>query len=265
MITWTYLVLMVIAIASCSILLPGFQRRLELPSRDRWLLGCAAFVGAMLGAKLPFVIAEPMRWFTWAGWLSNGKTIMFGIVGGYFAVELAKRILGIRVRTGDSFAFPVALAVSIGRLACFSAGCCFGRPTDLPWGIRFSLSDDPEIFRHPTQIYESLFHGLAAAVLLLALHRLYGPRTQRNWFDVIFHGNLLKAYICSYMLFRFATEFLRPEPTWWCGLSIYQFAAAVIFPVFAGLWASDVVQRIGLNRTIRHRHQQINSVETIGN
>ncbi|GIT30360.1 MAG: hypothetical protein Ct9H300mP1_24060 [Planctomycetaceae bacterium] len=59
----------------------------------------------------------------------------------------------MKVSTGDSFAVSIPVAVAIGRLACFTNGCCHGIATGLPWG---SISGRNR--RHPTQIYESLFH-----------------------------------------------------------------------------------------------------------
>lgn len=54
-------------------------------------------------------------------WFDSGKTIMTGLVGGYFGVEAAKWALDITIKTGDNFAAPVAvaIAVAVGRLACF--------------------------------------------------------------------------------------------------------------------------------------------------
>lgn len=48
-------------------------------------------------------------------WFADGKTILLGIVGGYLGVEVAKRLLNVRIKTGDTFAVPVAVAIGIGR------------------------------------------------------------------------------------------------------------------------------------------------------
>ena len=141
------------------------QRGLGLSRRERVGIGLGAFCGAMIGAKLPFLLADWEGLLSGRAWLENGKTIVFGFVGGYFGVELAKAFLGVRVKTGDSFAVPVAAALAIGRLGCFVAGCCHGTVTNLAWGVDFGDG----LRRHPTQLYESVFH-LSAAFVLAGLY-----------------------------------------------------------------------------------------------
>src|SRR3954454_24084464 len=134
---WTYPAFMGLAVATGIVLSRRTQPALGLTVWERLGLGLGAFCGGMIGAKLPFVLADWEGLVSGRGWFDNGKTIVFGLVGGYFGVELAKGMLGIRVKTGDGFAVPVAAAVAVGRLACFSAGCCYGTPTRLPWGVDF--------------------------------------------------------------------------------------------------------------------------------
>ena len=153
----------------------------------------------------------------WIHWLSDGKTVLGGIFGGYISVEITKAWLGIHQRTGDVFAIPIAVGMSIGRLGCFVGGCCYGIPTQLPWGVAFaSAPDRGEYLRHPTQIYESLFHAIAI-VGLIELER-------REWFA----GQRLKLYLLSYLLFRFLTEYIRPEPILFSGLTAYQVACLTL-------------------------------------
>lgn len=226
-IPWSFPVIMIAAVGSAAWLLRRSQSDLRLTSGNKAAITMGAFCGAMIGAKLPFALAD------WDGlqagtvWFSNGKTIVCGMVGAYFAVELTKWIFHIKIKTGDTFALPAAVAVGIGRLACLTAGCCFGTPTSLPWGMRFELADHGATPRHPTQIYEAAFHfSLALAIVFL----------QR---EGIWRGQLIKFYIISYLGFRWITEFIRPEPAMWLSMTAYQWFVLAMLPIFAFLWRRD--------------------------
>ncbi len=220
---WPYPVIMTAAILAGILVSRRTQGGLNLPRGQRAGLAVGAICGAMILAKLPFVFSDWDGFLSGRAWFDSGKTIMLGLVGGYFGVELAKWIMDIRVKTGDSFAVAVPLSIGIGRLACFSAGCCYGTPTALPWGVDFGDG----ISRHPTQLYETAFHLMAAAVLAILLHR------------GMFRGQLIKLYFISYFVYRFVTEFIRPEPKWWLDLTGYQWAALTLIPLFAALWYRD--------------------------
>ncbi|MFN3191840.1 MAG: prolipoprotein diacylglyceryl transferase [Aureliella sp.] len=251
-----YPFLMLLAIGTGAVLLRRHQRELELPTEARIAIGIAAFCGAMIGAKLPFLFVDWDRFLAGTAWFSSGKTIMCGMVGAYLAVELTKWILEIRTKTGDSFAVPVAVTVGIGRLGCLSAGCCFGVTTDAPWAMRCALNDD--LLRHPTQIYESLFHFCMAG-LCFAIERKF-PKTIEStashancvtlshagsstiWTKFV-QGQLVKLYILAYLIYRLATEFIRPELRYAAGLTLYQWFAITCIPIFVGLWWYDIKDR----------------------
>jgi phosphatidylglycerol:prolipoprotein diacylglycerol transferase len=223
-----YPLIMLSAIVVAGAIARRTQAPLGISGMEKLAIGLGGFCGAMIGAKLPFLLADWEGLMTGAAWFANGKTIMLGLAGGYFGVELAKWLLDIRTKTGDSFAVPVAVAIGIGRLACFQAGCCYGTPTELPWGVVFPAVDS--LPRHPTQLYEAVFH-LAAAALLYVL-----------WSRRMFPGQLIKLYIIFYMAYRFATEFIRPEARLLGGLTGYQWTAVVMAGLFAWLWWRDAKQ-----------------------
>ncbi|HCS53353.1 prolipoprotein diacylglyceryl transferase family protein [Rubinisphaera sp.] len=229
--TWLYPVIMLAAIVCTSLLLRRSQSQLPLTRQQKFAVGLGAFCGAMIGAKLPFAIAHAEGVWALTSWISHGKTIVCGLVGGYFGVELAKSMTDVKVKTGDSFAVPVAVGIAIGRLACFQAGCCYGTPTDLPWGIPFPTASGPILPRHPTQIYEFSFHLIAAIVLFVLQSK------------GLFRGQLMKLYIISYLGYRFLTEWIRPEPIWYGSLTAYQWGCLVLIPVFILLWVHDARQQ----------------------
>ncbi len=97
-----------------------------------------------------------------------------------------------------------ALGHVFGRLGCFSAGCCYGVPTELPWGIKFPFHGGKphpfsDIFVHPTQIYEAILNLLNFLILLLI------------WRKKQFDGQILSLYLINYGIIRFAIEFLRND------------------------------------------------------
>ena len=224
-----YGAIMVLAVAVAWLLLRTRQSKMQLDYYQRGWLAYAGFIGAMLGAKAPFLLEadwESIRNGTL--WLSDGKTILGGIFGGYLSIEIAKWLMGIQQKTGDSYAIPVAAAIAIGRIACFVAGCCYGTETNLPWGCHFPLAQDPPgVLRHPTQLYEVAFHLFAILLLWIT--------EQRNW---LVHQRL-KAYLMAYLLFRFTTEWIRPEPILAAGLSAYQIACIALWILLSALWIRD--------------------------
>lgn len=218
-----YVLWMLLALLIATWLTRRQQQPLPLSAWQRMSILLGAFCGSMIAAKLPYVWSDWEALRSGQAFFDNGKTILAGMVGGYFGVELAKALTGVRLKTGDSFAVPVAVGIAIGRLSCFHAGCCFGTPTSLPWGVHFGDG----LLRHPTQLYEFTFHLLAA----FALSRL---RAQG-----LFRGQLIKLYFLSYFAYRFVTEWIRPEARVWLGLTAYQLAAVTFGLLFAGLWWHD--------------------------
>jgi phosphatidylglycerol:prolipoprotein diacylglycerol transferase len=81
--------------------------------------------------------------------------------------------------------------------------------------------------RHPTQLYEAAFHFVTAAVLAILQN------------SGLFRGQLIKLYFISYFVYRFLTEFIRPEARLWLHLTGYQWAALAFIPLFVALWIHD--------------------------
>src|SRR5262249_56462606 len=77
--------------------------------RHQFVLGLAAFLGGTFAAKLPFVLGVTGET---TAWLADGKTITTALVGAYIAVELPKAALGVRPKTGDPLAVPLAPALA---------------------------------------------------------------------------------------------------------------------------------------------------------
>ncbi len=171
-------------------------------------LGVYCALMGMLGAKV-FMIAldpdyrtHPLEIFSMATLQSAG--IFFGgfitaLVFSYFYMKSQ----GLPVlETADVFAPSLALGHGIGRLGCFAAGCCWGRPTHLPWAVTFTNEAATTgvplgIPLHPTQLYEAFAEFVICAILI---HRLRAHARP---------GSVIGLYMALYGSVRFGVEFLR--------------------------------------------------------
>jgi prolipoprotein diacylglyceryltransferase len=187
---------------------------------DRYSVIVAAVLGAAIGSKLLAAFEYPAAlWHSPLAVLLGGKTMVGGLLGGTIAVEWIKRRQGILQRTGDLFAIPISFGIAIGRIGCFFSGLddqTYGTPTSLPWGMDFGDG----IARHPTQLYEVLFLILLVAVLASLRRRL--PNGS---------GELFRIFLVSYVSWRLAIDFLKPEPKF-AGLSAIQWACALALLVY---------------------------------
>jgi len=220
-----YALFMLLAFVSAWCVSRSLPRHTALPRAHKLFICLIAFGTAVVFAKLPFLIFTDSQLHNSGSLLLSGKTILLGMVGGYAGVELAKWRLGIKTKTGDQFAVPVAVGIGVGRLGCFFSGCCYGVQTSMPWGVVFGSVDS--LPRHPTQIYEFLFHIIMAMVLYVLL------------INGRLKGQLIKLYFIGYFIYRFLTEFIRPEIHWTLGLTAYQWAIVILIPIFLVLWVRD--------------------------
>lgn len=171
---------------------------------DIGTIALAAFIGGMIGAKLPVILLNLHSQGFSPGAFLAGRTITGGLLGGILSVWWIKRRLGIQKRFGNALAPSIALGMAIGRIGCLLSGCCFGKPTTLPWGVDFG----DHIMRHPTQLYEFSFCLVAFIVLQLRARRARP-------------GRALSTFFMSYFSFRFFIEYIRPHPQW-ANLTTYQ-------------------------------------------
>jgi phosphatidylglycerol:prolipoprotein diacylglycerol transferase len=198
---------------------------MRLARRDDRLLVVyvAALIGAFVGAKLAYLLAEGWRDFAQRdAWLrlATGKSILGALLGGYGAVELAKRWVGYRGLTGDWFAIVAPVGIILGRVGCWSHGCCLGRICGSHW---FTARDSLGMDRWPAVPVEILFNVamLASFFVLRRQHRLAGQH---------FH-----LYLVSYGVFRFIHECWRDTPRMGGLVTGYQLIAVAM--VVFGTWA----------------------------
>jgi phosphatidylglycerol:prolipoprotein diacylglycerol transferase len=185
---------------------------------DRLLLiYVSALIGAFLGAKMVYILAEgwmhfgaPDMWLQ----LATGKSILGALLGGYAAVEIAKHLVRYPGATGDWFALIAPVGIAVGRIGCLLHGCCLGSVCEPAW---YTLKDRDGVARWPAVPMEIFFNVAAMGVffLLRRKHKLAGQH---------FH-----LYLMAYGAFRFIHEFLRDTPKWAGLISGYQIAALAVF------------------------------------
>ena len=230
----TYGVLLALAFMAALFVASRLGARDRLPRERVFDMGLWMLLGGLVGSKLLLMLAEPEYGSNWRNlftvdFLRSGGVWYGGFLGGLLTgVLLIRRYRLPFWRVTDAFAPGVALGQAVGRQGCFAAGCCWGKPTALPWGVHFTeaghqvtnvpttvgqLADSQQTFwaqklggldapvhLHPTQLYES-FASLAIFLLLVWLH---GRKR--------FTGQVVAAYAVLYGLLRFLVEFVRDDP-----------------------------------------------------
>ena len=155
--------------------------------------------------------------------------------------------------TCDVFAPGIALGHVTGRLGCLAAGCCYGKPTDVPWAIVFTnplaaanVGTPLGIPLHPTQLYE------AGAALVIVTLLLVTERRGR-----LFAGRTFWSYMFLYAVSRYIIEMYRGDPrgTVFGMFSTSQFISIVLGPLslFMLFWLSRRVPQTPEQATKRRR------------
>lgn len=190
-------------------------------------MGFWVVIAAIVGARIFFILFNLPRYIQdpiavlkiW-----RGGIIFYGglSAAAVTAIVFMKR-RGIPVWLGSDLVAPqVALGYAITRVGCFLNGCCWGKPTSLPWGVVFP---GVGIRLHPVQLYAAAANLGIFAILLIA------------WRRRRFDGQIFWGYLMLYSIYRFAIEFLRGdhEPLA-LGLTVPQFMSIVLFGCALAAW-----------------------------
>jgi phosphatidylglycerol:prolipoprotein diacylglycerol transferase len=220
-------------------------------------LGIYIIIAALIGAKLLLLIVDFDQFRS-----SPAELLSLARSGGVFYGGL---ILAVAVAfwyiarhrmpfwtTCDVFAPGIALGHITGRLGCFAAGCCYGRPTDVAWAVTFTnplaasnVGTPLGIPLHPTQLYEAGAELLILGVLLATERR--GRR---------FAGRTFWCYMFLDAISRYIIEIYRGDPRGmpFAGLSTSQLISLILAPLSLAMlvWLArtppEVPQRIAGRR-----------------
>jgi phosphatidylglycerol:prolipoprotein diacylglycerol transferase len=197
-------------------------------------LGIYLIIAALVGAKLMLIAVD------WNYFKSQPRELLSLVRAGgvFYGGLIAAVAVGLWLvrryklpvwTTADLMAPGIALGHVVGRFGCLLAGCCYGRPTDVPWAITFTdplaaqnVGTPLGIPLHPTQLYD------AGAELLILGALLFTERKGRP-----FAGRTFWLYLLLYGISRFIIEFYRGDPnrgTVMAGLSTSQFVSLLLVP-----------------------------------
>jgi phosphatidylglycerol---prolipoprotein diacylglyceryl transferase len=202
-------------------------------------LGIYIIISALVGAKLLLLVtdfktftSDPRELLTL---LRSGGVFYGGLILAVGVALVYIRRLGLPLwTTCDVFAPGIALGHVVGRFGCFFAGCCYGKPTSLPWGITFrdtfaaaNVGTPLNVSLHPTQLYEA---GAEAIILLLLLGTEKKGRP--------FAGRTFWLYMLVYAVSRFVIEFYRGDERGTVFMfSTSQFISICLAPLAIGMLA----------------------------
>jgi len=188
--------------------------RQGIDADDAWNFGVLVVLCGIIGAKILYIVndwsyyaSHPSEIFSW-GTMQAGGVFSGGLIG-----ALAAAVWYIRkhrmpaLATCDAFAPGLALGHAIGRVGCFAAGCCYGKPTTHFWGVTFTnpvanlnSSTPLGVPLEPTQLFEAAVE-LANFFVLMWIFK-------RKKFD----GQVFAAYLVLYGVARYFLEFIRDDP-----------------------------------------------------
>jgi phosphatidylglycerol:prolipoprotein diacylglycerol transferase len=216
-------------------------------------LGLWVLVASLIGSKLLMIVTDwddyqgDWRAFLSLDFLRSGGVFYGGFIGAVIASLIMMRIYKLPWwRTADAFAPGIAIGQAIGRLGCFSAGCCWGKPTTAFCGVHFTdkgheTTSVPTIVAHlPAAIQKEWVERLGSLTAPIHLHpvQLYEVGTTLVIFAILlmmarkrkFHGQIILVYALLYAVARFIIEFWRADPRGaLLGLSTSQFIALLMF------------------------------------
>jgi phosphatidylglycerol---prolipoprotein diacylglyceryl transferase len=169
-----------------------------------WLL-----LGTIVGARVLYVVSYWKEDFAGKPVLEIFMVQHGGLIfyGGFIGASLACILFTWRQqlplwKMADILAPSIALGSFFGRWGCLLNGCCYGRPTTLPWGIQFPYGHPTNpAYLHPTEIYDSLLN--------LALYGFLAWLYRRKKFD----GQIFALFLICYAVLRSFVELFRGDYT----------------------------------------------------
>lgn len=212
-----------------------------VPRDTTYSLAMRMVLVGVIGSRLTWVASHlddldsPFEAFAiWQGGLQFSGGFVFAVIAGYPVYRHWNRLT--RWHSLDGYAYGLAIGLGIGRIACYSVGEHFGRPTSFALGVRYdggsvresTLGDLPlrtgEVFHH-TALYELMY----MVALFLVLTWLLYLRKERPG-----PGTAMGVFCIWYGVCRFASDSLRVNDERVLGMTGAQFLCLALLPT--GIW-----------------------------
>ena len=248
-ISWihTYGVLVAIAFLAGLWMSSRLARQAGMDAEAVANLGIYCALAAIAGAKvmmvivdLPHYIQQPGDFFSFAT-LQAGGVFYGGLIAALGVAWWYMRRTRLPLfKTADVFAPAIALGHGIGRLGCFSAGCCWGIECHRPWAVTFQNPVANELVGvplgiplHPTQLYEAFAEFAIFGILFWRIRKPHDA------------GSIISLYLMLYSAVRFIVEFFRfhEQGNLWGG------------PLDTSQWISLALFALGASYFIRARRK----------
>jgi len=165
-------------------------------------------IGIILGGRLGYALFYNLNYYlenpieilmVWNGGMSFHGGLIGVIIASFF---FSKKYNMSHFIFLDLVALTAPIGIFFGRIANFINSELYGRPTDVPWSVKFIIIDN--IKRHPSQLYEAIFEGIILFLLL-------GHFNKKGYLKK--PGQISGIFLIFYSLFRFMMEFFRsPDP-----------------------------------------------------
>lgn len=200
----SYGLTMLIGLIAVLILLRFQSKRFNFPYRQLYTITIYTGLLGIIGANIFHIFLSYKNMTIREGLdFVNGHMFYGFFFGALLAVFLLTRIYKINFLTTLNVCIPAwVVAQAVGRLACFFAGCCYGKSCDLPWSMTFTHRQSFAPIGtplHPTQLYEAI----ALFMIVILLFMLQNQR--------FFKDRLIFIYVFLYATSRFFVEFFRGD------------------------------------------------------
>lgn len=204
-----YWLLQGIGIFIASFLFYKFIRRQNLLTSSKaiyFLIGTV--ISVIIGARLfYFLLSEPSYIFKhltkvfspydiyWEGGVSSFGSILAAML---YAISFSRKNNISFWKLSDIATVPIAISLTFFRIGCFLNGCCYGKPTNLFWGVYYKseyVLAPKGIALHPVQLYEAL--------MTFVLFFIFLKRKPK------FQGDNILTFAIYYNSLRFLLEFFK--------------------------------------------------------